>query len=463
MRTSEEMTSAIPSASFDVCEPGSRAHSGSRACRIGRDLRIDLEKLSRFCLVDLDPIEDDLLLLAGAVAFADKSLARRPSIVWRRNLHLVVPVSDPDRWKAPALYRKLIAALDYVTGDCWDISFKRRREFTRVTPQLRLDIPTQNSLVMPFSDGLDSYAVARLVAADHPSTPLILVTTGRHKNRALDRSTIACRPNIRRIAIPFTLSSRYWRVRFRESSYRSRAFAFGVVAGIAAHQLRAQQICISESGQGALGPWLSPVGNEAPDVRTHPSFTAKLSEFLSDLFETSITHMHPRLWHTKGETLSELNRRGLAGEWWKTWSCSRDERHVFLDHKRIQCGICGGCLLRRQSLHAAHMDREADEYLWNDLSATTLRGATKQRPTSPNDECQAQCAVLDMHRFGKLSEDPKRIGIAAEELAPYVGEDTHTVTTRIEQLLRAHADEWEAFRSAVGSESFLNRWLKILQ
>lgn len=95
MRTSEEVASAIPSASFDVCEPGSRPQSGSRACRIGRDLRIDLDKLSRFCLVELDPIEDDLLLLAGAVAFADKSLARRPSVAWRRNLHLVVPVSDP--------------------------------------------------------------------------------------------------------------------------------------------------------------------------------------------------------------------------------------------------------------------------------------------------------------------------------------------------------------------------------
>lgn len=109
------------------------------------------------------------------------------------------------------------------------------------------------------------------------------------------------------------------------------------------------------------------------------------------------------------------------------------------------------------------MNCTADEYLWSDLSAATLGEATKQRSTSANDECQAQCAVLDMHRFGEISQDPRRIEVAAEELAPYVSEGAHTVTTRIERLLRAHADEWEAFRSAVGSESFLNRWLDILQ
>lgn len=463
MITSEKMTNTIPAASFDVCEAGRRGRSGSRTCRIGRELRIDLDKLSRFCLVDLNPIEDDLLLLAGAVAFADKSLSRRPSLVWRRNIQLIVPVSDPDRWKAPALYRKLICALDYVTGDCWEILFKKRLALTRITPQLRFDIATEDALVMPFSDGLDSFAVARLVASDHPTTPLILVTTGRHKNKALDGSTVACSPNVRRIAVPFTLSSRFWRVRFREHSYRSRAFAFGVVAGIAAHQLRARRICIPESGQGTLGPWLSPVGNEAPDVRTHPSFTMKLSEFLTELFGSSITHVHPRLWHTKGETLSELNGRGLAEEWWRTWSCSRDERHVSLDHRRIQCGICGGCILRRQSLHAAHMHHEADEYLWSDISATTLDQSTKQRPTNRNDECQAQCAVLDMERFGKLAENPRKVEIAAEELAPYVGVDADIAAARIHRLLRAHADEWSAFRSTNGPQSFLNRWLEILQ
>jgi Queuosine biosynthesis protein QueC len=463
MKSTREAEDAIPSAFIDVCESGARARSATHTCKIGRDLKINLHDLSRFCLVELQPLEDDLLVLAGSVAFADKVVPRHPSVAWRRKIHVRVPVNEPNRWNEPKLHRILISTLDYVTGDLWEFSFKPRIDRTKVKPQPLLAMPSEASLVMPFSDGLDSYAVARLVAADNRNTPLILVTTGRHRNRVLDRSNAESGGMIHRIAIPFTLSSRYWRVRFRESSYRSRAFAFGVVAGIAAHQLCAKQIYVSESGQGSLGPWLSPVGNEAPDVRMHPSFTARLSLFLNELFGTSISHLHPRLWHTKSETLKELNDRGLAGEWWRTWSCARDQRHVFLDKKRIQCGVCEGCLLRRQSVHAAGLQNDTEQYLWNDLRASTLNQATLGRATRSNDEHQAQCAVLEMDQFGRISRDAERIAIAAEELSPFVYEDAGLVATRLQRLITAHATEWHTFLSALGPQSFVNQWLDVLR
>ena len=463
MKSMGEAQDAVPSAFIDVCEPGAHARAATHTCRMGRDLKINLHDLSRFCLVELQPLEDDLLVLAGSVAFADKVVPRHPSVAWRRKIHVRIPVNEPDRWKEPKLHRMLVSTLDYVTGDLWEFSFKPRLNRTEVKPQPPLAMPSEASLVMPFSDGLDSYAVARLVAADNPGVPLILVTTGRHKNRALDRSNSESGGMIHRIAIPFTLSSRYWRVHFREPSYRSRAFAFGVVAGIAAHQLRAKQIYVAESGQGSLGPWLSPVGNEAPDVRMHPSFTARLSAFLNQLFETSLSHMHPRLWHTKGETLKELDRRGLAGEWWRTWSCARDERHVFLDERRIQCGVCGGCLLRRQSVHAAGLKDNPEAYLWNDLRASMLSQATIRRTTRPNDEHQAQCAVLEMDQFGRIACDTERIAIAAEELSPFVNQDAELVVTQLQRLIAAHATEWQSFHSDLGPQSFVNQWLDILR
>jgi 7-cyano-7-deazaguanine synthase in queuosine biosynthesis len=374
-----------------------------------------------------------------------------------------VPVNELDRWNDPKLNRMLVSTLDFVTGDIWKISFKPRLSRTIVKPQPPLAMPCEASLVMPFSDGLDSHAVARLVAADNPHTPLILVTTGRHKNCALDPSSAEFNGMIHRIAIPFTLSSQYRNVRYREPSYRSRAFAFGVVAGIAAHQLRANQIYVAESGQGSLGPWLSPVGNESPDVRMHPSFTTRLSAFLNELFGTSLSHVHPRLWYTKGETLKELAQRGIAGEWWRTSSCARDQRYVYLDEKKIQCGVCGGCLLRRQSVHAAGLTSNAEEYLWNDLSAPTLNQATIGRMAKPNDEHQAQCAVLEMDQFGRIACDPEKISFAAEKLSPFVNQDVALVATQLHRLITAHASEWQSFHTSLGPQSFVNQWLDILK
>lgn len=453
----------IPCATIDVCEVGVRARGADHICRIGRDLIINLERLSRYCLVDLQPIEDDLLLVAGAVAFADRVVSRRSSIAWRRNLHVAVPVHDPDKWQERTLYRKLISTLDYVTGDNWEFSFKRRQNRTNVKPQARLAIPNEASLVMPFSDGLDSFAVARLINSEHPTTPLILVTTGNHKNRALDRSNSELNRMLYRVAIPFTLSARRRNVRLREASYRSRAFAFGVVAGIAAHQLGADQIYVAESGQGSLGPWLAPVGNEAPDVRMHPSFTARLSSFLNCTLGGSISHVHPQLWQTKGETLKKLKELGLADEWWLTSSCARDQRYVSLENRKIQCGVCAGCLLRRQSLLAADLSSDCDRYLWRDLHVPKLGEALTTRHTTQNDEHQAMCAALEMQKFGDSASDPNRIQIAAEELAPFVNQDVNVVVGQLERLIAAHAVEWKMFRSSIGPHSFINQWLDILR
>jgi 7-cyano-7-deazaguanine synthase in queuosine biosynthesis len=316
---------------------------------------------------------------------------------------------------------------------------------------------------MPYSDGLDSFAVARLVAAEHPDVPLILVTTGSRRSRSLDESNADLKRLMYRVAIPFHLSSRGGLVRHREPSYRSRAFVFGVMAGIAAHLLHASRIYLAESGQGALGPWLTPVGNEAPDVRMHPCFTTRLASLLNRLLGTGLTHVHRQLWKTKGETLKELKELNLADGWWLTWSCARDQRHISLDNRRIQCGICAGCLLRRQSLHGAGLRDDSDNYLWNDLSAPTLSRAVYNRQTARNDERQALCAVLEMQQFADMSLESERIGVAAAELSPFVKQPPDLVARNLGQLIAAHASEWQRFRSGLGPNSFINRWLDALQ
>ncbi|MGB7546465.1 MAG: hypothetical protein WBM14_01840 [Terracidiphilus sp.] len=463
MSAEPQQDRTVPSASVDVIEPGVRARRADYICKIGRDLTIDPDLLGRYCMRDLDPIVDDLVLLAGAVAFTDRVVPRRPSIAWRRNLHLTIPVHDLDHWRQPELHRQLISTLDYVTGDNWTIAFKRRQNQTKITPQAHLPLQSESSLVMPYSDGLDSFAVARLVVAQQPNVPLILVTTGNRKNRALDESNSDLNRLMYRVAIPFRFSSRRRGVRHREPSYRSRAFVFGVMAGIAAHLLNANNIYIAESGQGSLGPWLTPVGNEAPDVRMHPAFTSRLSSLLNCILGSKLTHIHSQLWKTKGETLKDLSQLGLAEGWWLTSSCARDQRHVFLDNRRIQCGVCAGCLLRRQSLFAANLRSDSDMYLWENLKAPNLDGAVTHRATTRNDERQALCAALEMQQFASIASEIGSIHTAAEELSPVVDQAPNEVEASLRRLIAAHASEWHAFRSMLGSQSFINRWLDALK
>src|SRR5690242_4561757 len=116
--------SEIPTVRVDVVEPGTRARKADFRCLIGRDLELDPELLGSYCVRDIDSAVDDLVLLAGAIAFTDRVVPRRISIAWRRNLSLVVPVHAPDMWTHPSVHRRLTQLLDLLTGDNWNFEFK---------------------------------------------------------------------------------------------------------------------------------------------------------------------------------------------------------------------------------------------------------------------------------------------------------------------------------------------------
>jgi hypothetical protein len=455
-------TSRIPSALIDIVEAGTPRRDADHGCLLGRDLLIDADQLSRYCLRDLDPVIDDMVLLAGAVAFSDRVVARKTSVAWRRNLQVVIPVHDPDFWGEPKLLRCVTSTLDALTGDNWTLLFKARKRRTQVKPQSVLPLGVLPSLVMPYSDGLDSFAAARLVSAENPGVSLVLVTTGKRRTPALDTSNLELQRQMYRVAIPFRLSRRNGGVRYCEPSYRSRAFVFGVMAGIAAHLLEVPKVFISESGQGALGPWLLPVGNEAPDLRMHPLFTSQFAAMLKLILGREIAHVHPQLWKTKGQTLSELRELGADDGWWLTSSCARDPRHVALGNRRIQCGICAGCLLRRQSLHSAALENDGERYLWSDLSAPSLKQAVNgcKRASSKNDEQQALCAVLEMQHFAEAALAEELIRVRALELCAAVGEPHAEVHKKLNLLVGTHAAEWKQYVTQLGARSFIKTWLE---
>jgi hypothetical protein len=254
-----------PSLSIHVMEGSTRGRKGWTRCQLNRNITFTTSHLESYCIAKWEPIVYDAMVVAAAVEFADKSL-RRSKMSWPRELQLVIPVHKPSHWNSTAVSGALHDALNVLTGDIWAIEFCKRKRSVLAPEQGQFDISSNMNAVIPFSEGLDSRCVAGILGREMGDT-LIRVRLG---SQARDGKAL------RRARQPFTsIPYDLWgpKGQFTESTARSRGFKFAVISGLAAYLVKAGQIIVSESGQGALGPALVTVGQSYEDYRSHPLFT----------------------------------------------------------------------------------------------------------------------------------------------------------------------------------------------
>lgn len=367
-----------------------------------------------------------------------------------------MPVSDPDRWKSPAVRDALINALQFLTGDIWDITFVKRRKVLE-TPQETLQLSLVGELaILPFSEGLDSRIVAGLMA-DKWERRLIRVRLGSKSN---DRPKTAGGQPQPFTTIPYEVRAAGYS--FAETSARSRGFKFVMLSGIAAHLSKATTIFVPESGQGALGPALVPVGQAYSDYRNHPLFMRRMEALLAVLFGHKVRFEFPRLWFTKGQTLEAYLRTSRNAEWSQTRSCWQDNRHASVDGKRRQCGICAACMLRRLSVHAAGQTEKPETYIWDLKTPSFEEGAAAG--LKKIDGAQREYAIagtLHLDHLASLRHAPLHaptIRLNAAQLAKALDMAEDIVRIKLDTMLDKHASEWKAYVTSLGSESFVNRW-----
>jgi len=74
----------------EILEPGTGLQDEDAiGCEIGRDLTVKPERLGAYCLREMPTRVDDLVLIAAAVAYADRVVPRRVARTWRREIELV--------------------------------------------------------------------------------------------------------------------------------------------------------------------------------------------------------------------------------------------------------------------------------------------------------------------------------------------------------------------------------------
>jgi hypothetical protein len=451
--------SAKPSrtASIHVVERGSRVPRGAQRCEIDIDVTFDAESLKSYFFASWEPVAYDALLVAAAIEFADRTVRRR-ALVWERQIELHVAVHDVDRWTARPVTRALHDALGFLTGDRWQISFSARREAAARPEQVTLHLPSGVVAVIPYSDGLDSCAVAGLEgkALGESLVRIRLGATLSEVERRQGRMPFT--------AVPYKV--RGVRRSFVESSARSRGFKFALISGLAAYLAQAGRIIVPESGQGALGPALVTVGQAYEDYRSHPLFTVRMEAFLRALLGQPVRFEFPRLWHTKGETLRAYVDACGNDAWSSTWSCWRQTRHVSVDGRKRQCGVCAACMLRRMSVHAAGLSESGERYVWMDLTAPAFSAGAAQSYRDKGKITQAAreyaiAGALHLDHLADLSiAGAAAPGLVAAQLAGALGMTPADAQGRLDRLLLQHRSEWEDFMKSLGPDSFVADWAR---
>ena len=453
------MTRARPEHRVDVVEGKSSARAGRIRCAIGEHLRFDTTGIETYCLADGNATAYDACVVGAAVQFCDQTKRRR-STDWSRDIALRIPVHDPGLWRKPAVSGALHDALSFLTGDRWRIDFTRRKKAFRPRREPGFSFPSP-CIVVPFSDGLDSHVATRLLQQEHGDT----VVPVRLGSKPLPgRRTRTSRPR--------AFASMPWRVSYGksgsvETSARSRGFRFSLLSGVAAFLCKSRRIVLPESGQGALGPSLVPVGQAYADVRSHPRFTSKMERLVWALFGHEVRFEHPHLWRTKGETLSAfLELHPDDASWTGTRSCWQNARRVSVSGRLRQCGICAACLLRRLSVHAAGRSEAPDTYVWEDLGATSFEeGAapafTRREPMGALHE-YAIAGVLHMDHLANLRRSPaNEVALRRQAflLTRSLGLEERGTRAKLEHLLRQHEEEWRDFVRSLGPRSFVAHWV----
>ena len=456
-----DLADQFPTCCVDVVETGGRAKNGFVRCEIDKHLIFDARGLESYLFAKWEPLVYDALLLAAAAEFCDR-LRQRSSLVWAREIHLRLPVFGVEQWKTARIQAALIDALNFVTGDRWSIDFRARRSKAPQLQHSELDLSGHVRAVIPFSKGLDSWAVAAL--EDNRCRGLLRVRLVRAAP-----STPASGHRLPFTHIPYRVQ--FHGYRDRESSCRSRGFKFALISGIAAYLAKVAEVIVPESGQGSVGPALVVTGHAAPDLRTHPRFTAKMEHLIFELFGHRVRYCFPRLWYSKGETLRAAATvvTGSTG-WSATWSCWQSQRHASVRGVQRQCGICAACQLRRLSIHSAGLSEPKDTCVWEDLQAQQFGAGA-----SPGFARVRERGALKKHgiagtaflaELAALSASPARTEMLrrnASLIGPIIGISQLDAERNQRELLSRHRTEWDDFVRWAGPQSFLAHWARAAQ
>ncbi len=418
---------------------------------IGNDIIFDPTILDTYHYDGWQPVHHDLLVVCAAVEFADRQCARSGA-QWSRPFQINVPVMELETWQQMEVQSYLCDTLRHLTGDDWHFSFVQSKGPAGNKPRQRfLPFDNNKQFAIAYSEGLDSRCVSGIF--DNGGLAVrVRISKSKDKIKQGERPFDL---------IPFKVKL----ISSGESSVRSRGFKFAAITAIAGHLSSVSKIIVPESGQGAMGPVLLPLHNVYADYRNYPTFFRKMERFIKALLGYAVVYEQPRLWYTKGQTISAFlaQPRNTPKDLLHTRSCWQQRWNVRLDGEFRQCGLCAACLLRRMSMHAARVDEPSTTYTFADLTVRSYEAAApKHSSVRPSEMVEyGSVGARHLQQLADLAERPDTtLRRYIFEIALATGASEQCTCDNLRRLLVQHAEEWRDFVDAHGKHSFLNNWTK---
>jgi Queuosine biosynthesis protein QueC len=422
---------------------GRKAHLHLELHGPSRNVRLQINDISRPLLANISDVHADLLEIASYIYAADSAIPRggktdtQLGARWRRKLRFVIPVRRQNLWSSDPVLTALIETISFLSDDDYEFEFCLFKNPPPVESYFPFpgakDVRFTPDEVILFSGGLDSFAgtVEELVAhskkvalISHRSASKIVAAQKYLVNQLRNRFG-----DDRLLHVPIWahLKGNLG----QESTHRTRSFLFAALGAVTAQLLDLERICFFENGVVSLNlPLVAQVVGARASRTTHPQALAGFHRLLSGTLGRPFDVRNPFAWLTKSEVIDRISQNGCSDLIQHTRSCTRVHAMKKL---HPHCGTCSQCIDRRFAILAAGQEGEdpADRYNVDLLVGEREAGPDREMALAFVRSASIINQLSDVAFFRQYGETSRILG--------FFQEPANTVAGRIFRLYRRHA------------------------
>lgn len=354
----------------------------------------------------------DLWYISLMVYYADRVILRKGTYDnWTRQIKLYIPVLEIEKWNINK--DLLIKTLSYLSGDLWDIEFRKRDlnnkeiKISKKIPKWYINEKFETDTFCMLSGGLDSFIGAIDLLTEKKQVAFVGHYGGgkgvkpfqdKVNNSLKEKFSIEDKNFFNFHAAP---------QKGIEDSTRTRSFMFFTHAIILASCMKKRvTLYIPENGLISLNIPLTNSRLGSSSTRTtHPYYMEQLQNLLTNL-DIDVVLYNPFQFVTKGEMLTNCKDLNFVKDnYFFTMSCSHpDQVRYIKGNKPKHCGTCLPCTIRRASIFMA-FNEDSTTYNDSDYKNKKARVELKSFKVGVKDYNTNKLSKFKIQIAGQLTND----------------------------------------------------------
>lgn len=415
------------------------------------NITLRIEDVHRKMFQPVPVLFNDLLEIATYVYSADQVIRRGADDVdtfgdgWRRDLHFVVPVRDPDFWNSSQVREVLCSTLGFLSDDQYQFDFVKLDQDHPFQDYLGFDDTQQMyrkpEQVVMFSGGLDSLAGAIDEVVNQKRRVLLVTHKATSKLNKRYKTLEQLLAEKADGNAPPRISVRVHKTKELNHEYtqRSRSFLYVSIGATIAKMLGLNSVRFYENGVISLNlPVCAQVVGGRATRTTHPRVMKGFQDIISLVAGEPFTVENPYIWKTKADVVKVITDAGCQDLIKHSMTCT----HTWeMTNQHTHCGGCSQCIDRRFAVLAANADQHdpAEQYKFDVF--TQSRNAEDKKK---NVEKIMAAAYLERANQVKNLTDVTQFVSSYPDVGrvfKFLNGDTGQAAQRVFDLYKRHANE----------------------